>query len=266
MDTAAGSILYLPHGGGPLPLMGDPGHAGLTAWLRSVPELLGRPEAVVLVSAHWEEPTPTVQTSARPSLLFDYGGFPPETYDYRYPAPGHPDLAERVVQLLEHAELRPGRDERRGFDHGMFVPMLLMYPDATVPTVQLSLAASLDPATHLATGEALRDLADEGVAVVGSGLSFHNMRVLGSADEESRERSRRFDDWLVATCTDADLDGPERAQRLIGWEAAPEARFSHPRAEHLVPLHVCAGAAGLAPGRAVYRDELLGKRVSAVLW
>ncbi len=266
MAEPDGSVLYLPHGGGPMPLMGDPGHAGLTAWLRSVPDLLGRPDAVILVSAHWEEPTPTVQTAARPSLLFDYGGFPPETYEYVYPAPGQPQLAERVAELLDRAGLRPGRDDRRSFDHGMFVPMMLMYPDAGVPTVQLSLAASLDPATHLAIGEALRELAGEGVAIVGSGLSFHNMAALGSADEDSRERSRRFDDWLVATCTDADIEPEERARRLAGWETAPEARFSHPREEHLLPLHVCAGAAGLRAGRAVYRDELLAKHVSAILW
>ena len=261
-----GSILYLPHGGGPMPLMGDPGHAGLTACLRTVPELLGQPAAVLLVSAHWEEPTPTVQASARPSLLFDYGGFPPQTYAYTYPAPGDPDLAERVVRLLDRSGLHPGRDERRGFDHGMFVPMMLMYPDATVPTVQLSLVASLDPATHLAIGEALRDLVGHGVAIVGSGLSFHNMAALGSANEDARERSRRFDDWLVATCTDPGIDPDERARRLSGWEDAPEARFSHPREEHLLPLHVCAGAAGLAAGQAVYRDELFAKRVSAILW
>ena len=266
MAQPHGSILYLPHGGGPMPLMGDPGHARLAAWLRSVPELLGRPDAVLLVSAHWEERTPTVQTSARPTLLFDYGGFPPETYEYHYPAPGRPDLAQRVAELLERAGLQPGRDERRGFDHGMFVPMMLMYPDARVPTVQLSLAASLDPAVHLAIGDALRELAGEGVAIVGSGLSFHNMAALGRADDDARERSRRFDDWLVATCTDADIDTDDRARRLIAWEAAPEARFSHPREEHLLPLHVCAGAAGLEAGTAVYRDELLAKRVSAILW
>ncbi|MFA9564076.1 MAG: class III extradiol ring-cleavage dioxygenase [Acidimicrobiales bacterium] len=266
MAEPTGSILYLPHGGGPMPLMGDPGHAGLTAWLRSVPDVLGRPEAILLVSAHWEEPTPTVQTAAAPSLLFDYGGFPPETYHYTYPALGQPQLAQRVIDSLGRAGFDPAGDERRGFDHGMFVPMMLMYPDATVPTLQLSLVASLDPDLHLAMGAALRELVAEGVAVVGSGLSFHNMAALGRTDVDSGDRSRRFDDWLVETCTDDALDPAVRAERLVDWEAAPEARFSHPREEHLLPLHVCAGAAGLGPGQAVYRDELFAKRVSAILW
>jgi aromatic ring-opening dioxygenase catalytic subunit (LigB family) len=148
----------------------------------------------------------------------------------------------------------------------MFVPMMLMYPDATVPTLQLSLVASLDPALHLAMGAALRELVAEGVAVVGSGLSFHNMAALGRTDDDSRDRSGRFDDWLVATCSDPDLDPGQRAAQLVDWEAAPEARFSHPREEHLLPLHVCAGAAGLASGTAIYRDELFAKRVSAILW
>ena len=266
MEAPEGRILYLPHGGGPLPLMGDPGHEGLTDWLRSAPEFLGRPEAVVLVSAHWEESHPTVQTGAAPSLLFDYGGFPPETYAYTYAAPGQPELAQRLIELLRYAGLDPVGAQLRGFDHGMFVPMMLMYPDGSVPTIQLSLVSSLDPAIHLAIGEALRNVTGEGVAIVGSGLSFHNMAALGRSDPASLDRSRRFDDWLVDTCTDPDLDPAQRAARLIDWEAAPEARFSHPREEHLLPLHVCAGAAGLAAGAAVYRDELFAKRVSAILW
>ncbi len=120
--------LYIPHGGGPMPLLGDPGHLELTEYLTGLEAEIGRPTAIVLVSAHWEEPAPTVTTNPNPDLYFDYYGFPPETYEYTYPAPGSVELADKLAGALRTAGHEPRMDAERGFDHGMFVPMMLMYP------------------------------------------------------------------------------------------------------------------------------------------
>lgn len=256
--------LYLPHGGGPCFFMdwtmGPPDTWDRMAkWLRGIDAALpARPSALLVVSAHWECQVPTVTTAAAPPLLFDYYGFPPHTYELTWPAPGDPALASRVRQLLAGAGLESGEDGERGFDHGVFVPLKVAFPDARVPTVQLSLRAGLDPAQHLAMGRALAPLRDEGVLILGSGMSYHNMR--GFNSRPAREHSARFDDWLEATTKRSPA---ERDAALASWTQAPSARASHPREEHLLPLMVVAGAAGDDRGRRVFRDEVMGVVVSA---
>lgn len=256
--------LYLPHGGGPWPfvemgLSSDPGYHSLLAFLRSVPAMPPEPpRALLVVSAHWEESRPTVTTSDHPPLLFDYSGFPPESYRLSWPAPGDPKLAVRVRTLLDGAGFETGEDPRRGFDHGTFVPLKISYPEATLPVVQLSLVRGLDPATHLRMGRALAPLREEGVFILGSGMSYHDLR--GFFRGGAREVSEGFDAWLRSAATAAPV---ERDAQLTEWSRAPLARQAHPREEHLLPLMVVAGAAGDDRGTLAYDDVFMGVRLSA---
>lgn len=259
--------LFLSHGGGPWPFM-DMSRFGsqamwdrLEAYLRGIDASLGRrPSAVLVISGHWEEAVPTVNAAASPPLLFDYHGFPEHTYRLSYPASGSTELAARVRTLLDASGIASGSEGVRGFDHGVFVPFMLIYPDADVPIVQLSMREGLDPEAHLAIGRALAPLREEGVLIVGSGLSYHNLRALFSQDDRDNEASSRFDDWLNAVVTAADPG--DRDAGLVAWEAAPGARDAHPRSDHLLPLMVAAGAAGGDRGRRVYADVMAGKAVS----
>jgi len=252
--------VFISHGGGPWPFMRvDPPdmYDGLAAWLRALPEAIGeRPTAVLAISAHWEEDELTVMHHPQPPLLYDYHGFPPDTYQLRYDAPGSPALAARVDALLRHAGIECRADFERGFDHGTFVPFMLAYPAADMPIVQLSLRRGLDPAFHLAAGRALAPLRDEGVLIAGSGLSYHNMRAFGAI---GRPASEQFDRWLVSAVA---MTGAARDALLTQWSAAPSAHAAHPRADHLIPLMVAAGAAETEPGRATFSGEILGVKVS----
>jgi aromatic ring-opening dioxygenase catalytic subunit (LigB family) len=260
------TILYFPHGGGPLPLLGDPAHENMVRFLRAFPQSLSRPEAIVVVSAHWEEPVVSVTASPSPPLLFDYHGFPPESYGYRYPAPGDPALARRVDSLLREAGIESRLDGARGFDHGLFVPLMLMYPDADIPCIQVSLHDSLDAGMHLRIGKALAALRGDRLLILGSGFSFHNMRELMSKrDDRADPRNQAFEDWLAETLQDPGLDEAERERRLAGWASAPHARFCHPREEHLLPLQVCYGLAG-GPGTVVFDQTVIGFRATACRW
>ena len=260
------TILYFPHGGGPLPLLGEPGHAAMSDFLREFASGIERPEAIVVISAHWEEPQVSVTSAAAPQLLFDYYGFPAETYEYRYPAAGHPELAGRVHGMLQNAGIESRQDSERGFDHGLFVPLLLMYPDADIPCLQVSLHEGLDAGQHVRIGKALSGLRDEPLLILGSGFSFHNMRELMSRrDGPIDARNQAFEDWLAETMSDTKLDESERERRLAGWENAPEARFCHPREEHLLPLQVCYGIAQSA-AKTVFRKPVAGFLSSAYQW
>jgi aromatic ring-opening dioxygenase catalytic subunit (LigB family) len=255
-------VVYLPHGGGPWPFV-DLGFDRaemdeLAAYLRQLRALPATPpRALLVVSAHWEEAAPTVMTGARPPMLYDYYNFPPESYQITWPAPGEPALAARVQKLLEGGGFKTGVDAKRGFDHGTFVPLKLTYPDADVPTVQLSLKKGLDPREHLAMGRALAPLRDEGVFIIGSGMSFHNLRAF--RDPAAGPIAATFDRWLRETAT---TDRPERDQRLSNWSSAPAARQAHPREEHLLPLMVVAGAAGDDAGKIDFAANVMGLRVS----
>jgi len=251
---------YIPHGGGPWPFMIED-FGGRTAWEPLVKHLeeLGelarqRAKALLVISAHWEETVPTVHFGRAPGMLYDYYGFPEQMYRLSWPAPGAPDVARRVDELLRGAGFTTGREEERGYDHGTFVPMMVALPEAKLPVAQLSLVAGLDPATHLAIGHALAPLRDEGVLIVGSGFSYHNLR--GFGDPRSRPASERFDEWLRAAAEHSDPG--ERDRLLAGWESAPFARACHPRSEHLAPVFIAAGAGGTERGRRVFSGTVMG--------
>ncbi len=264
-DKRPAPVLYIPHGGGPLPLLNDPGHRELIAFLSRCAESLPRPDTILVISAHWEEEIPTLLAAARPPLLYDYYGFPPESYALQYPAPGAPELAQELAATLRDRGIEAGLDATRGFDHGLFVPLTLIYPEADIPCLQLSLLASMDPAAHIEIGRALADLRRRNVLILGSGSSFHNMQAFRDG-ESGQAACRAFDDWLGETC--CRCDPVETAARLRRWTGAPEARYAHPREEHLLPLHVCVGAAmaGGRPARRLFNGDLMGYRMSAFLW
>jgi aromatic ring-opening dioxygenase catalytic subunit (LigB family) len=252
-------VVFAPHGGGPWPFVKtrfgtDVEQAGLRDWLAALSAIpRERPKAVLVISAHWEEAGPTVMSGAHPPMLYDYSGFPADAYQIRWPAPGDPALAARVRGLLTAAGFAAGEDANRGFDHGVFVPLKLAYPDADIPTVQLSLIKGLDPAQHIALGKALAPLRDEGVFIVASGLTFHNMR--GFGDPQFVAVSKQFDGWLNDIVV---MPEAERDARLARWTDAPGARTIHPREEHLLPLMVAAGAAGEDRAAITYNMTYVG--------
>lgn len=256
-------VVFLPHGGGPWPFveMGLDRQEcdALATYLRGVAKLPAeRPRALLVISAHWEASVPTVSSSAAPPMLYDYYGFPPESYTIQWPAPGAPELAARVRELVGAAGFPTAADPARGYDHGTFVPLKLTYPQADVPVVQLSLVKGLDPAQHLALGRALQPLRDEGVFIVGSGMSYHDLRSFFSG--RGKVAAEAFDAWLRTAAT---LPQAEREAALVAWTQAPSARAAHPREEHLLPLMVVAGAAGGDTGTLAWSGTMMGNRISA---
>lgn len=261
-------VLFLPHGGGPMPVLGEPNHAELAAFLETLAAGVPRPRAIVMISAHWEEEVASVSSATAPAMLYDYYGFPPESYQFQYSAPGDPALAEQLVAMLRGQDITARLDEKRGYDHGTFVPLMLMYPAADIPVVQLSLVSSLDPATQIALGHALAPLREQGVLILGSGMSFHNMQAFFSGNPAVRGKSELFDSWLSETLTSHDLSNAQRESRLEQWHLAPEARFSHPREEHLLPLLVCFGAAARGSPQAEknFSGLLFNTFISGFIW
>ena len=255
-------VAFVPHGGGPVTHvdLGMPKDEveALGRYWRSVRGLTpSTPRAVLAVSAHWEEAAPTVMSSPHPPMLYDYYGFPPESYQITWPAPGDPALAARVRGLLSEAGFATAEDAQRGFDHGTFTPLKQTYPNAEVPVIQLSLKRGLDPAEHLAIGRALAPLREEGVFIVGSGDTFHNLREFFKG--QPFDRSVAFDAWLKDAVT---ASAAERDERLTNWTEAPFARYCHPREEHLIPLMVVAGAAGEDAGKVTWSGMFMGSQQS----
>ncbi len=248
--------LFISHGGGPWPWIEDMKREFVrtAAWLGQLAATLpARPAAILSVSGHWEEPEFTVATSAQPPMVYDYYGFPEHTYHIRYPAPGSPAVAKRVSDLLQGAGILNSADSERGFDHGTFVPLAVMYPEARIPVVSLSLRSTLEPGEHLRMGAALEPLRDEGVLIIGSGLTYHNLRMLRRS-ASAGPVSEQFEAWLTDAVSDTDMQS--RSERLARWIEAPSARLAHPREEHLIPLMVAAGAAGPSRGRRVFQDKV----------
>lgn len=251
---------YISHGGGPWPWIPNMRKmfANLETSLARMPAEIGTtPKAVLMISGHWEDDAFAVMSSPRPGMVYDYSGFPPETYKIVYPAPGAPDLANRTADLLRAANLPTRLDAKQGFDHGTFAPLAIMYPDANVPVYQVSLQHGYDPAAHFAMGRALAPLRDEGVLIVGSGLSYHNLRAFGPA---AKVPSEGFDAWLNTTLAAAPA---ARTAALLDWESAPYARVSHAEEDHLVPLFAALGAAEGEKATMVYHDKNLMGGVTA---
>ncbi len=263
-DSRRMPVVFVPHGGGPWPFVdigiGDQSETdALADYLRSVRAVPPRaPRAVLVISAHWEAPLPTVMSAEHPPLLYDYYGFPAASYEITWPAPGDSELAGRVQELLAAEGFETARDAERGYDHGTFIPLKLTYPQADVPTVQLSLKSGLDPAEHLRIGRALAPLRDDDVFIIASGMTFHDLRAF--RDPYARPAAEEFDAWLRQTVTAS----PEARDRgLERWDQAPSARQAHPREEHLLPLMVAAGAAGQDRGECAYNGTFAGLRLSA---
>lgn len=267
-SRALSPVLYLPHGGGPLPILGDSRHDKMVAFLREIVSKLGEPSAILVVSAHWEEDQATITSGSQPGIIYDYYGFPAEAYQIQYTAPGHPQLAKEVHALIAASGISARLDEQRGFDHGMYVPLKLMYPHAQIPCIQLSLLKNLDPGAHIALGKAIAALRKQAILIIGSGMSFHNLKTFFSRNTDSNKENVEFDDWLIETCTHPVISLMERERRLLEWEKAPSARFCHPREEHLLPLHVCYGiaCADTPIAQVVFNQEVMGKRVTSLLW
>jgi aromatic ring-opening dioxygenase catalytic subunit (LigB family) len=244
---------FVSHGGGPWPWMDGSFRRqfdALDASLKDIARDIGPgPRAILVISGHWETDRFTVQSGERPGMVYDYGGFPPHTYGIRYGSPGAPDVARRVETLLGEAGIPVAHDDQRGYDHGTFAPLFAMYPDADVPVLQLSIKSGMDPEEHLALGRALAPLRDEGVVILASGLSYHNLRLFGPA---ARAPSEAFDAWLDQAMK---LPPARRSQALREWEHAPSARISHPREDHFIPLMVAVGAAEQEPATRVYHER-----------
>lgn len=260
--TTRQPVVYLPHGGGPWPFveMGLPKAevTEMSRYLENIAHLpKTQPKAILVISAHWEERVPTLMTSPKPPMFYDYYGFPEESYRLQWPAPGSPELASRVQTLLAAAGIESAVDAQRGFDHGTFVPLMLSYPQANIPTTQLSLKVGLSPREHLEIGRALQPLRDEGVFIIGSGMTYHDMR--GFRGGRGEAVSETFDAWLRETLA---LPANERNRRLETWTSAPMARAAHPREEHLIPLMVAAGAAGEDLGVLDYNGSFMNVRLS----
>lgn len=258
-DSHSQPSLFIPHGGGPCFFMPDPQGVwrGMEAYLRdlaaSLPE---RPRAILLISGHWETRGFAFTGAEHPGLIYDYYNFPPHTYELTYPVPGAPWLAARAAELLRDAGLPATIDPERGLDHGVFVPMKVAFPDADIPLVEMSIDASYDPALHVRAGEAIAPLRDEGVLIIGSGMSFHNLRAF--RDPRVQTPSTLFDAWLTQAAT---APAAERADLLAQWAEAPYARICHPQEDHLLPLMVAAGASA-SPGRQDYGEFVMGSAIS----
>lgn len=247
-------VYFISHGGGPWPYIPamQASNAALAASLVDIPAQLGRkPKAILMVSAHWEtHGVFGITAHPRPPMIYDYYGFPEHTYQVQYPAPGSPELAGRVQQLLSSAGLSVVADTQRGYDHGAFVPAFVMYPQADVPMIQLSIDAGYDPALHLSLGRALSPLRDEDVLIIGSGLSYHNLRQIYGGGAAA---SAQFDAWLQHALLASPTQ--QRAALLQDWETADSARLAHPREDHLVPLMVAVGAAEHDKASCIYHEN-----------
>lgn len=258
--------LFISHGGGPLPLLGDEAHREMVTCLKDIAQNIERPSAIIVISAHWEAEQACITSAASPDLIYDYYGFPPKSYDITYPCPGHPELAQSIKQQFDNAGIAATLDSNRGFDHGLFIPLKIMYPEADIPCVQVSLLQHLEPMAHIELGRALQSLAEPSLLVIGSGFSFHNMKAFfAEATAESGKANKDFEYWLAETVSSTTISEQQRTQQLLNWTEAPSARYCHPREEHLLPLHVCYGFAESACKQA-YTLSIINKVSSMYLW
>ena len=257
--------IFINHGGGPLPLLGRQPELVqnmkdiVTNHLKPLKE---EPKAIVMISAHWEESNPIkITASENPTMLYDYHGFPKETYEYQYPAPGSPTLAQTIQNLLGENGITSELDYDRGYDHGVFIPLMIMYPKANIPVVCVSLDGSLDAKRNMDIGKALSPLREDGVLILGSGYTFHNMNAFFNPTSKTYDASNKFNAWLKETILNdddksSDNDDTNKSkkkdhiekmnEKFLQWDTlAPGARISHPREEHLLPLFMVAATASI---------------------
>jgi len=273
-NMSRASCISVTHGGGPMPLLGDPSQKQLaTSMRKKAPEVMhlnsNPPKAIVLLTAHWEEHITTISSGPAPELLYDYGGFPAEAYEFKYPAPGSPEVAAKVRERLAEAGIESRLDLKRGWDHGVFVPMLLIRPQADIPIVQMSVLASQSPKELYALGKALEPLRDENIAILGSGSAgFHNFRLFFGGGGSKGEAKATHSIW-TKTLHDsiAESDPVVRGGKLEKWRDWEGAYSAHPRnaAEHFSPLIVCAGAAGHGTAKG-WVDEMVGWNMETFYW
>eukprot|EP01125_Pyxidicula_operculata_P011422 TRINITY_DN3743_c0_g1_i2.p1 TRINITY_DN3743_c0_g1~~TRINITY_DN3743_c0_g1_i2.p1 ORF type:complete len:292 (-),score=62.29 TRINITY_DN3743_c0_g1_i2:1013-1888(-) len=247
MDSTPGDVFYEMSRGS------EPAKWYLNFAKKFVPR---KPKAIILISAHWEESVVHITSQPNPKLYFDYYGFPDHTYKLTYPAPGNPELAQRIHTILQNASIESVLDKKRDFDHGVFIPLKLIYPDADVPIVQISLLSSMSPSQHIKIGQALSPLRDEDYLIIGSGAATHNLREIFSGRKSSWVKG--WNEWLSNTLTSNQISKEERTQRLIDWSKAPSARDAHPREEHLIPLHVVAGTSNGESAKQIYDKVVAG--------
>ena len=252
--------LFVSHGAPTLALESG----GTADFLRGLGQTLGRPSAIVCISAHWDRPSPTVSGASRPRTIHDFLGFPPQLYALRYEAPGAPELAREIAEALAGAGLPAQLDEARGLDHGVWVPLSLMYPEADLPVVALSVQSGAGPRHHFDLGRALGPFRERGVLVIGSGGATHNLRDVMRHPPHAPPLSyaQEFTEWLCRAVTQGNTDA------LLGYQAsAPHAQRAHPTAEHFLPLFVALGAADAPSGRILHRDITHGAlSLAAFAW
>lgn len=244
--------VFVSHGAPDLVLQPSPARH----FLQQLGQGLGRPQEILVLSAHWLTPVPTVSAAVQMVALHDFGGFDPVLYQYSYPAPGAPALAQRVQTLLTTQGIRTALHPTRGLDHGAWSPLILMYPEADIPVTQLAIQPGLSPDYHWQVGRALAPLRHEGVLILGSGALTHNLYHFGtySLDAPPVTWAQQFDDWVDQQLMDREI------QTLLGYrEVAPYAQRNHPSPEHLLPLFAALGAGGDAPTiRALHRSFTYG--------
>ncbi|KAL5615058.1 uncharacterized protein BROUX77_000895 [Berkeleyomyces rouxiae] len=273
-------VICISHGGGPLPVMGDPSQETIIYSLKNrVPKILGigtpnQPRAIILITAHWQTTTPTISSAKKHKLLYDYYGFPDECYKLKYDADGSPEIAQDIAKALTAEGLIPQLDSKRGWDHGVFIPMLLIHPEASIPIIQVSVLESEDPAAHFRIGAALGKLRDQNIAILGSGFaSFHSIRLMfdmmrnpTSANADvTRHKNRSWGKALndaVGT-----IDRSDRLAKLSKWREFPSSYDMHPPhgGDHFMPLLVCAGAAGDEKAEK-YADAFLDLDIDTFYW
>ena len=236
--------IFVSHGSPTLPLERN----AATDFLRQLGPSLGRPESILVLSAHWDTARPAVSAAEHPETIYDFYGFPPELYRLRYPAPGAPQLAKRAAGLLESGGLRTDIDPQRGLDHGAWTSLMLMYPAADIPVTQISIQSHLGPGHHVRVGEALRPLRDEGVLIFASGGATHNLGELRyqRGNPVPQPWVVEFNEWLASALL------ARRKEDLVAYrERAPQAVRNHPTDEHLIPVFAALGAGD--PGGATRR-------------
>ena len=259
-----GQVLYFSHGGGPLPLLDDPSHYKMIQFMKELPSKIQRPDSIIVFSAHWEENIITIQSGAEPEIMYDYYGFPEEAYNIKYPCKGNPELAFKIAELFANNGIDCLLDDSRPYDHGSYIPLKMMYPNADIPVIQISLNHNLNSLTHINIGKALSPLLEENILIIGSGFSFHNMREFDfSGKNMENPLNNAFQNQLIEICCTENDE--EKWNSLINWEDIPGARYCHPREEHFLPLLVCAGLSKDL-GIKVFDDYILGKRATAFLW